>query len=259
MGVTLDLRDVDKERVIRRFTSALPHYEDNAVAQHHIGERLIAILTARGRRQYNHVLEYGCGTGSFTRRLAQALDVERWTLNDLCPDCEKYVSVHPASFHAGPAESMSHVDTYDLIASASAFQWFADPRGVIRQAARLLRRNGVFLFNTFSSDNLPEIRTLTDRGLQYPTAAHLEEWLGESFSAVEVEEETIVLDFDSPREVLLHLKRTGVTATPENGDVWTPRRFDSFDKAYRERYSTPSGQVTLTYAPLYFLAERNDE
>ena len=150
---------------------------------------------------------------------------------------------------------MPHTDTYDLITSASAFQWFKDPESFIRTVAGLLRPDGIFLFNTFSPDNLPEIRTLTNRGLHYPSTETLMKWLGAAFSAVYKHEEQIVLTFDSPRDVLMHLKRTGVTATPRHEEVWTRSRLARFDEAYRERFSTPDGQVTLTYTPLYFLAK----
>lgn len=255
MGAALELREVDSELVIKRFTSALPYYEKYAVAQHRIGERLADLLTATGRHHFEHVLEYGCGCGVYTRQLAQTVTVKQWTLNDLCPVCEEYIRVSPVSFYAGEAETMPHTDTYDLITSASAFQWFKDPESFIRTVAGLLRPDGIFLFNTFSPDNLPEIRTLTNRGLHYPSTEALMKWLGAVFSAVYKHEEQIVLTFDSPRDVLMHLKRTGVTATPRHEEVWTRSRLARFDEAYREQFSTSDGQVTLTYTPLYFLAK----
>ena len=155
MGAALELSAIDSELVIKRFTSALPYYEKYAVAQHRIGERLTELLTATGRRSFEHALEYGCGSGVYTRQLAQAVTVRQWTLNDLCPVCKEYIRVSRASFHAGEAETMPHTDTYDLITSASAFQWFKDPESFIRTVAGLLRPDGIFLFNTFSPDLSP--------------------------------------------------------------------------------------------------------
>lgn len=260
MAITLGADGmIDNNLVIQRFSSALPNYDKYAVAQYRIGEKLISLLRSTGRQHFPQVLEYGCGSGVFTRQLSQAFSIENWTLNDLCPECRDYIQVQPATFYGGEAETMPHTQNYDLIASASAFQWFKDPEALVCQAATLLNPGGIFLFNTFSPDNLSEIKSLTDRGLHYPTASTIKGWLEASFSNIEMYEERIILTFDSPREVLLHLKHTGVTGTSSNGETWTPRRLVAFERAYREQFSTPSGQVRLTYTPLYFIAKINEK
>lgn len=114
-------------------------------------------------------------------------------------------------------------------------------------------QQGLLLFSTFVPGNLYEIKELTGKGLVYPTSDTLVGWLSTAgFNLLHYEEETIVLTFKTPLDVLRHLKATGVTATG-NGR-WTRGRQESFCRHYSEQFTTTTGQVTLTYRPLYILA-----
>ena len=97
-------------------------------------------------------------------------------------------------------------------------------------------------FNTFTPDNLHEIKELTGEGLTYPTAGQLREWLSTYFRIVHEEEGNIALTFRHPLEVLRHLKYTGVTANAS-----------CVCRDYQERFPSADGGVTLTYRPLYIL------
>lgn len=63
-----------------------------------------------------------------------------------------------------------------------------------------------------------------------------------------------MLEFDSPKAVLLHLKQTGVTATHQS--MWTKTKLQDFYQNYEKNYRTSSGKVRLTYAPILGLAKR---
>ena len=62
----------------------------------------------------------------------------------------------------------------------------------------------------------------------------------------------VILDFDTPLDVLKHLKYTGVTAT--NQKNWTRKNLNKFIDDYLQAFSLPSGKVQLTYHPLFFIA-----
>ena len=178
-------------------------------------------------------------------------------MNDLCEDCrEKIDRLFPGSpprFIAGDAETLSFPGKFDLIASASVFQWIKEPEAFLHKLSGLLVPQGTLLFSTFVPGNLHEIKELTGKGLAYPTSDALAKWLSAAdFDLLHQEEETIVLTFNTPLDVLRHLKATGVTATG-NGR-WTRGRQESFCKQYPEQFATTDGQVTLTYRPLYILA-----
>ncbi len=249
------------ERIITRFTRALDSYDAQAVAQQQICRRLIALLHAYSDGHFQRALEIGCGTGGFTRLMKEGCSINEWYLNDLCEGCrERVTGLFPEQqpvFIAGNAETTEFPGLFNLIASASAFQWIEHPRGFLHRLRAKLSHKGLLLFNTFTPDNLREIRLLTGKGLNYPTTGQLTEWLRRDYHILHLEEEKITLSFNSPMDVLRHLKSTGVTAT--GGEHWMRRQQTDFCRRYAEGFSTPDNKVTLTYCPLYVVAEGKNE
>lgn len=247
---------IDRERIQHRFTRALTSYDSQADAQHRISRKLASLLPGPVGGDYGRILEIGCGTGGFTRSLIRQCKAEEWVLNDLCEGCREKVSKLFQDclprFIMGDAEAIPFPGKFDLIASASAFQWMKEPEKFLGKLARLLEPHGTLLFSTFAPGNLSEIKELTGKGLFYPTAVELAGWLSAGFDLRHCEEEIIRLTFNSPLDVLKHLKATGVTATG-NG-LWTKGMQASFCNRYREQFPAANNQVTLTYRPLYVVA-----
>lgn len=247
---------IETKRIHTRFTRALSSYDHHADAQHRISQKLASLLIQLPDTHYRRMLEIGCGTGGFTRVLKQQCRIDEWILNDLCESCQGKIDRlfpnFPPRFIAGDAETLSFPGKFDLIASASVFQWMKEPETFLHKLSELLIPNGVLLFSTFAPGNLREIKELTGKGLDYPTSDRLAKWLSAAdLDLLHLEEETITLTFQTPLDVLRHLKATGVTATG-NGH-WTKGLQASFCRHYSEQFATPDGQVTLTYRPLYIV------
>ena len=68
-------------------------------------------------------------------------------------------------------------------------------------------------------------------------------------------EEKEVFLFPSPRDVLNHLRQTGVNAVDTNPIPWTRRKLHFFCREYEKRFYMDRS-VRLTYHPLYFVARR---
>lgn len=255
---------MNQAQICRRFTRALATYNQHAEAQQSICRHLAALLASYTGNRFERVLEIGCGSGGFTGLLQTTCQVDEWVVNDLCPACRQVIestfpeprrSVH---FLAGDAEHLSFPGKYNLIASASAFQWMKNLPLFFEKLADSLQPDGLLLFNTFAPGNLGEIRQLTGKGLDYPATEHLYAWLHPHFHLLHVEEASLRLTFPSPEDVLRHLKYTGVTAT--GGDlVWSRRIHADFCRRYRKLYATDQQQVTLTYRPVYLLGVKKEK
>lgn len=244
------------ERIITRFSRALDSYDRYAEAQQQICRKLTALLSRYTGMHFQRALEIGCGTGGFTHLLKESCVIDEWYLNDLCEGCyEKIARLFPGqsiAFIAGNAEEIPFPGNLDLIASASAFQWMKEPVTFLHKLAEMLTPNGTLVFNTFAPGNLAEIKKLTGKGLDYPTPEQLTEWLTADFNLLHLRQEEIVLTFDTPLDVLRHLKYTGVTATSDG--CWTRRLQENFCHNYTSLYGTKDHKVTLTYCPVYVLA-----
>lgn len=99
----------------------------------------------------------------------------------------------------GDAETIALPDRLDLIASASAVQWFDDLPRFARKAGNLLETEGYIVLSTFGPENFREIKAVTDEGLDYYTREQLQELFESAgFLTLETLEYTRSLAFDTP-------------------------------------------------------------
>jgi malonyl-CoA O-methyltransferase len=149
----------DKRQVAASFSRAAASYDSVAELQRDVGSQLLNRLPAGfvpGRW-----LDLGCGTGHFSRALAQrfpegqglALDIAEGMLDHARP-------LGGAShFIAGDAERLPLRDsTCDLIFSSLAVQWCADFASVLSEAHRVLKPGGIFAFASLCVGTLFELR-----------------------------------------------------------------------------------------------------
>lgn len=203
-------------------------------------------------------LETGVGTGFLTGHLFGMFPECVWTINDLVERSGEYVSRIAGktkySCLYGDAETIALPAT-DLVASASTVQWFDDLPGFIHKVYRSLNPGGRFCFSTFGPRNFHEIRSCSGVGLEYCTAEELTAILrSDGFTVTGCEEFVKILEFDSPIDVLRHIRTTGVNSV-ENVR-WTRKDLEEFGNRYRSGFSTPAGKATLTYHPIFITAKK---
>lgn len=254
----------DKQRIEQRFAQAILSYDQAAVAQQQINQQLLQLLqTYINQDAFESVLEVGCGTGQLSELLANNLNINQWTINDLNEQAITQTKVRLANqnnvtYIQGDAEFLFTQKAFqsphlDIIVSASTVQWFENPEHFIRLAEQALMSDGILLFSTFLPQNLLEIKQLTEIGLDYPSIQQWQEWLQPHFEILAWQTPVIKLTFDHPIDVLQHLKQTGVTGIQSK--PWSKGRLREFCQRYQQLF-THDGQVTLTYTPLLVLASK---
>ena len=252
---------MDTALIRQRFSAASASYDAEAQAQQHIATRLWA-LAAPHIATGASVLEIGAGTGLLTRRILDA-QPRRLTVNDLyiSPQVQELVQALAAeSAHEsrtvqcleGDAEHLEFGGPFDAVLSASTVQWFADIAAFFARCAGVLPMGGLLAFSSFLPGNLQEVAELTGVGLAYGSAAELQAWLAPHFDLLAMEQGDTTLHFASPRDVLLHLRHTGVTGI--RSVVWGKNSYRDFVARYNARYGDEQG-VRLTYRPVYVLAK----
>ena len=229
---------IDKELVAKRFSYSRSTYDREASVQRQVAEKMMRLLTdallsagiprPQLPTHFRHIVELGCGTGSYSRMLL--------------------------NFLPGDAEALDFPRETDLITSCSTLQWFNDPGAFLTRCHQALVADGLLAFSTFGTTNMHEIRQLTGHGLDYLSVEELQALLSPHFDILHAEEEVVTLPFPTPQAVLKHLKQTGVTGTEKR--IWTRSRLQSFCKEYTTRFSDAAGNVNLTYHPIYIIARK---
>lgn len=233
----------DHQSIGHRFARAAATYADHASAQHSIARHLAELLPADHLPQSADMIEIGAGTGSLTRAISSRAEIGSATFIDLYPlspfglfASERYVEADAEEWLDSVPDGAA-----DLIASASTIQWFADPARFFRNAMRILRPGGILLCSTFLPGNLAQLDSLRPTPLLYPDAGELSEMLRRAgFSHIALEDEKITLTFPTPRELLMHLKLTGVAGGTR--------------ALTRQILTLLPSPASLTYRPLYLRA-----
>ncbi len=259
------MRLINKKLIEQRFAASAKSYDHYALAQKQVYADLTELLESLGQRHYNKVLEIGCGTAGLSKYLDERFEVSSWTLNDLGRKMfDKGAFNQPRfaeaiHFIEGDAERVDLGQGYDLVVSSSAIQWFHEPKAFLSSLLPRLIEGGVLLISSFGKDNLHEMKSLTERGLSYHSKEEYADFLKEAgYEILACQEEYVPLYFASAREVLRHLKHTGVTALGGNGQTnfWTKTKLADFEQAYKQNFSNEEGFVSLTYQPIYLLARK---
>ena len=129
-----------------------------------------------------------------------------------------------------------------MIISNATFQWIENLEPFIEKLKKQLTQNGELIFSTFGEDNLKEITNITNVGLNYYSLENLKN----IFTPSEIIEEKLTLEFNSAKDVLKHLKLTGVNSIKSKH--WTKSDLINFENKYHE---ICPNKIQLTYHPIY--------
>ncbi|CAK8720984.1 malonyl-ACP O-methyltransferase BioC [Candidatus Electrothrix laxa] len=257
------MQKIDKHLVCRQFRRAAASYDRQATIQHRVADRLLA-LTAKYTNQQSQtlsVLEIGCCTGLLTSKLLNSnIKVRSLVLNDLMPDFAERlpqdITVDKLSFLPGDIEKLPLPGPFDLIISSSTLHWLDDLEQTLAKLLAALHPGGVLAFSLYGPDNLPEIKELTGVGLDYLSLPEITSMLEKRCLLEESHQDKEVFLFPKPRDVLNHLRQTGVNSI--NRKPWTRQELHSFCQEYTKKFQVDQA-VRLTYNPLYFVARRSHD
>ncbi|MBJ9951304.1 MAG: malonyl-ACP O-methyltransferase BioC [Pseudomonadota bacterium] len=255
---------LDTSQIALRFAQAGQSYPEQAIVQRKIARHLSDLITQYGVGQYDKVFEIGCGSGNLTQLLIQKFNIKDLILNDLYEDVQQHfnfnvISNPQVNWLIGDIEQLEFPKNLNMIASSSALQWVNDLDAIFKQAFHHLTAHAELCFSSFGQHNLREIKSLTGQGLNYLSIEDLQAKLqNNGFEILHLSEQIEQLTFTHPKQILQHLKATGVTATASSFR-WTKQSLMDFYQNYQQfSYVDEAGvhQYRLTYHPIYCIARR---
>ena len=252
---------IDKSRVALRFAQAGQSYTEHAVVQKQICQHLMQLMSNHlPAKPQARVLEIGCGSGNLSHLLMQNLHIDYLILNDLYAAVQQHFPEQAQiEWLIGDIEQLALPQNLNLVTSSSALQWMTDLPAMFQKVAKALQSEGYFCFSIFGQQNLKEIKTLTGQGLEYHALPELQQALEQAgFEVLQLSEQVSTLAFAHPKQVLKHLKATGVTATSVQYR-WTKQSLQKFYQDYQQfsqidEFGQP--HYCLSYHPIYCIARR---
>ena len=161
---------IDKRRVRKAFERAAPHYDEAAVLQREVCDRMLSRLDYI-KYVPDVILDAGSGTGYGTRNLLMRYPSAKMLAIDIATSMHlqarppvswwKQLTARGNQTHyvGGDIEQMPFKDACaGLVWSNLTLQWCNDLKQTITEIHRILEVNGLFMFSTFGPDTLKELR-----------------------------------------------------------------------------------------------------
>jgi len=258
---------IDKQQVECHFGRMAKQYDKYAVVQKRTGEYLQELVAEAG--PFETILEIGCGTGFFTKKLIQLYPSAQITASDISLKMlqaakENLVGFSNIQYILADGENPDMIKTFDLIVSNAAFQWFNDYNSAFKQLMDRLKPGGQLMYATFGQHTFHELRQsfssaeeffkLEKSGQHGPDFISLEELsvISKKLNMqAEFQEENMIENFPSVKEFLLSVKKAGANNAVNKRKPFVNRSLMlRMIKEYEQQFCR-LGCVPATYHVIY--------
>lgn len=225
---------LDKRMLRRSFEQAAASYDQSAVLQREIGDRMLS------RLEYikyvpARILDAGSGTGYGTRKLVERypaaeiipMDIAltmhacaRAAISGQIPGWQRWLPFkrhRPGRYICADIEQLPlRAGSIGMIWSNLAIQWCNDLKQTFTEAHRVLENGGLLMFSTFGPDTLKELRQAFKSADPFSHVNRFTDMhdIGDAlvncgFSLPVMDMEYITLTYEDVRSVMLDLKAIG--------------------------------------------------
>ena len=281
---TTHLKPTEHRKTCQHFAAAAPTYDEAAVLQRTVAQRLderLDLVTL----QPQTLVDIGAGTGILTQHLIKrypqanifAIDLaypmlqqaqhklqtpkHNWLPKNLC---KRLNWTHcPAHLINADAYALPFAEnSVDLLVSNLMLQWCEDLDAVFREFRRIMRPEGLLLFTTFGPDTLKELRTAWQQAdPQSAPDQHVNTFIdmhdiGDAliragFGQPVMDVEHFTLTYPKPIQVLKDLKAIGATHVAKRNQkgLMGKQKFNLMLQAYQQ--ASQNGRIPATYEVIH--------
>lgn len=236
---------LDKKNIGSNFYKSRFSYEENALIQKKMAEKLASFLDA----SYENILEIGIGTGFLTKPVYASCQFNAYYAIDIIEENKNFLETQfpklsYTCFDMDEIKNFSPTQSFDLIVSNAAIQWSVNQKALIQNCLERLSPKGTLALAFFGEKNFYEIKEIFDVGLTYLSQKEIRA-LCNGYEIVYYAQEIEKLQFPDTISLLRHIKNTGV-----GGMSHTVLKKEQL-KQYERKF-----QNTLTYNPVYLVLKK---
>jgi len=263
---------INPKRVSQRFSHAVDTYDEHAVLQREVGQRLIAHIEFT-RLRPKRILDIGCGTGYFTgllRNRFKRAHIVALDLADAMTGAAK--TKHARHFPWQAKTQFATADAlalpfanggFDLVCSNLTMQWVTEPERMLAEMRRVLAPGGLMLLSTFGRRTLSELRQSlasikhehAGLVLPFPDVTSL----GNCLMALPVElpvtdTDLFTLTYPDTMALMRELKAWGASASAIShrpGGLYGRGLLQQLDTAYNTAHQMQDGRIRASFEVLY--------
>jgi malonyl-CoA O-methyltransferase len=254
---------LDKETITNNFSKHASSYDKYAGVQSEAAGMLAKMLPEDG---VGHILEIGCGTGTYTEMLKDKFKSAKIKAVDISEPmvrlARKKLDDDRVSFETGDAEAMDIGSGYNLITSNAVFHWLCDLDNIIEKTRQALAPDGVLAFSIFGPNTFSELKmsliSATGQDVfiasdMFYEKVRIQNFLQKHFENVEVEERLIKEKHLSVHELLRKIKYSGTRGKSVcMRKVWSPDLLKKIECEYIKNF----GSIEATYRVFFCKARR---
>ena len=161
--------EIDKHKIKSSFSKAALKYDTFASLQKEVAEELLNSFVSPLTTHHSPlttILDIGCGTGFLSHNLAERFP-EASILG--CDISHSMIKVASCKLQVARDKKIHLITTdgeilpcknesFDIAASNLTYQWIGNLEGSFKEAHRILRPGGIFIFSTLAPETLKELR-----------------------------------------------------------------------------------------------------
>lgn len=203
-------REVDKSlNVVDEFSRFAHKYKEYNSVQSQVASYLSSRIE---KKHYTQILDLGCGDGELYKSLDEAISFEKFIALDYAKEMLLLHPTHPKIEKVyGDFSTINALDidyTQSLILSSSALQWSKDIEQILSSISH--KSQNIYL-SIFTSNTFKTLHQTASLSSPIYDKDSLKEMISKTIKNVSFETKTYTLTFDSTKEMLRYIKRSGVS------------------------------------------------
>jgi len=269
---------IDKQQVKSHFSKNASNYNQYAHVQKKMKDILIKFILQNNKdvSEIKNILEIGCGTGYLTSALAEIFPFAHITAVDIAPgmisEIKSKLTSNSINFICADIEETELNNTYDIVISNAAFQWFNHMPITLKKLYNSLNPNGMLCFSTFGKYTFRELNecfSKTRQALSIKESIHpgqffyslndLTTLCKNAIGATTNDDKTLVESkeifeyeyFNNCKDFFYSIKKTGANSSNKSNKVTSPTFIKKVIDLYNENFQE-NNKVKATYHCLFY-------